>query len=246
MYLVHGNLKFVCITVRGTVFVCIAVFCIVLRCVAVCCGVLPCVAVRCSVLCVLQYVAVCCSGLSASQCLYLVHGNLTFWYVLRVLQCVAACCSVLQCVAVCCCVLLCVAVCCCVLLCFAVCCSVLSIVAVCSSVRIWSMGTSQYWYVLVYEFVCVLDEAGPGGVGGGVEERDTERERAHTRVCVCGGVHVQLRDRERKKESVCMRVCARTHGCPLFSTRSYSHSSSRETEVLIASSMIYSACQIHR
>ena len=42
-----------------------------------------------------------------------------------VLQCVAACCSVLQCVATCCSVLQCVAACCSVLQCVAACCSVL-------------------------------------------------------------------------------------------------------------------------
>ena len=44
---------------------------------------------------------------------------------MRVLQCVAVCCSVLQCVAVCCSVLQCVAVCRSVLQCVDVCCSVL-------------------------------------------------------------------------------------------------------------------------
>ena len=53
---------------------------------------------------------------------------------MRMLQCVAVCCSVLQCVAVCCSVLQCVAVCCSVLQCAAVCCSVLQYVAVCCSV----------------------------------------------------------------------------------------------------------------
>jgi len=53
---------------------------------------------------------------------------------LRVLQCVAVCCSALQCVAVRCSVLQCVAVCCIVLQCVAVCCSVLQCVAVCCSV----------------------------------------------------------------------------------------------------------------
>jgi len=50
------------------------------------------------------------------------------------LQCVAACCSVLQCVAACCSVLQFVAACCSVLQCVAVCCSVLQCVAVCCSV----------------------------------------------------------------------------------------------------------------
>ena len=75
-----------------------------------------------SCVCVLQYVAVCCSAL---QCVAVYC---------RVLQCVAGCCSVLQCVAVCCSVLQCGAVCCSVLQCVAVCCSVLQCVAVCCSV----------------------------------------------------------------------------------------------------------------
>ena len=50
----------------------------------------------------------------------------------RVLQCVAVCCSVLQCVAVCCSVLQCAAVC-CVLQCVAVCCSVMKCAVVCCS-----------------------------------------------------------------------------------------------------------------
>jgi len=53
---------------------------------------------------------------------------------MRVLQCVAVCCSVLQCVAVCCSALQCVAVCCSVPQCVAVCYSVLQRVAVCCSV----------------------------------------------------------------------------------------------------------------
>jgi len=72
--------------------------------------------------CVLQCVAVCCSGLPrvAACC--------------SVLQCVAVGCSVLQRVAVCCSMLQCVAVCCSVLHRVAVCCGVLQSVAVCSSV----------------------------------------------------------------------------------------------------------------
>ena len=55
-------------------------------------------------------------------------------HTVKVLQCVAVCCSVLQCVAMCCSVLQCVAVCCSVLQCDAVCCSALQCVAVCCSV----------------------------------------------------------------------------------------------------------------
>ena len=56
-----------------------------------------------------------------------------FW-MYRVTQCVAECCSVLQCVAACCSMLQYVAVCCSVLRCVALCCSMLQCVAVCCSV----------------------------------------------------------------------------------------------------------------
>jgi len=71
-------------------------FCSVVRCVAMCCSVLECVERYVPVYglskvcgCVLECVAVCCSGL----------------------ECVAVCCSVMWCVVVCCSVLQCVAVC---------------------------------------------------------------------------------------------------------------------------------------
>ena len=86
--------------------------------VAVCCSAWQCVTVFCSVL---QCVAVCCivyvSHLRRrSACVRLAASadarGLTNQRVRSMLQCVAACCSVLQCVAVCCSVLQCVAVCC--------------------------------------------------------------------------------------------------------------------------------------
>jgi len=74
--------------------------------------------VHTQVLCVLQYVAVCCSALqrvAACCCVfrgrvadYAHAGALCAAVCCNVLQCVAACCSVLQRVAVCCFVLLCV------------------------------------------------------------------------------------------------------------------------------------------
>jgi len=121
-----------CVAVCCSVLQCVAVCCSVLQCVAVCCSVLQCVAVWCSVL---QCVAVCCSVLQCvavccSVC-HLVIGredelleaegvkqhkraalSRPRHVPIVVLQCVAACCSVLQCVVVCCSVLQCVAVCC--------------------------------------------------------------------------------------------------------------------------------------
>ena len=86
---------------------CGVVWCSVLQqCVAACCGTQDADA---SSLCLLQFIAVCCS----------------------LLQFVAVCCSLLQFVAVCCSVLQCVAMCCNVLQCVAVCCSL------CCSVLQW-------------------------------------------------------------------------------------------------------------
>jgi len=129
----------------------------VLQCVAACCSVLQRVAVCCSVrsepiaiepqsttyVCCSesQCVAVCCSVLKyVAMCAIRANRDGGLINNPHLLQCVAACCSVLQCcselqcVAMCCSVLQCAAVCCSVLQCVAVCCSVLLCVAVCYSV----------------------------------------------------------------------------------------------------------------
>ena len=120
-----------CHTRLPLMYYCVVMCCNVLQCVAVCCSVLQCVAVccrawRCRVLSpfpyvYLSYVAVCCSVLYNFVCapretfgrwLHCRHTRHSLMYIYRVLQCVAACCSVLQCVTVCCNVLQCVTVCC--------------------------------------------------------------------------------------------------------------------------------------
>jgi len=122
------------VAVCCSVLHCVAVCCSVLQCVTVCYSVLQCVAVYCSVL---QCIAVCCSALQ-SECFQSVFSvlqwvtachahylplvisrthdrtlSLTLFcsFLNLVVQCVAACCSVLQCVVQCCSVLQCVAVC---------------------------------------------------------------------------------------------------------------------------------------
>jgi len=108
----------VCVAVCCSVLQCVAVCCSVLQCVAVCCSVLQCVAVCCSVL---PCVAVFCRHTATTHCnnslqqhtatahcnnlcnntlqqyMATPHTATTLQHALSVLQCVAACCSVLQC-----------------------------------------------------------------------------------------------------------------------------------------------------
>ena len=89
-----------------SVLQCGAVWCNVVQCVAVSCSLLQCVAV-CSG--VLQCIAVCCIALHVQQASTPTHAHTHMTPVVnvcynvlrgRVVQCGAACCSVLQCVAV--------------------------------------------------------------------------------------------------------------------------------------------------
>ena len=76
---------------------------------------------------------------------------------LRVLQCVAVCCSVLQCVTMCCSMLQCVAVCCSVFQCVSVCCNMLQrVVACCSDTFTICKVVRSPWvrYVLQCVAVC--------------------------------------------------------------------------------------------
>jgi len=86
---------------------------------------------------VLRCVAVCCSVLLIKRVVPHTPTHqfvASHFWMYRVTQSVAVCCSVLQCVAVCCSVLQCVAVCCSVLQCVAMCCVVLQYVAICCTV----------------------------------------------------------------------------------------------------------------
>jgi len=82
------------------------------------------------------------------------------------LQCVAACCSVLQCIAVCCSVFHCVAACCSVLQSVAVFCSVLQCVAVCCSV-LQRVAMCQLSNKHVPLTACDPHPGTEGGAGGG-------------------------------------------------------------------------------
>jgi len=89
-----------CAAVRCSVLQCVAVRCSVLQCITVRCSALQCVAVRCSVQCI----AVHCSVRARARFRGTNEAGVVSTRTInkRVLQRVAACCSVLQCVAVCC------------------------------------------------------------------------------------------------------------------------------------------------
>jgi len=131
--------------VCGSVWQCVAVCGSAWQCVAVCGSAWQCVAV--------QYIRV----TDVSQRPARMHPRTRTCKYNRLLQIVAACCSVMQCFAVCeaVCDAVCEAVCCNELQCVAVCCSVLQCVAVCCSVLQWSSESHHPFSVLqcVLQFV---------------------------------------------------------------------------------------------